>query len=154
MISGKGGRGGSDKKARSKSVRAGLKFPVARIGRYLRKAKIANRVSPGAMVYMAAVLEYLAAEVLELSGNAAHDHKRTRIIPRHIQLAVRYFNRLYQCKYHIFKLLLYVYRNDEELNKLFQNITIAEGGVLPNIHSVLLPKRSAAAKALVASQSE
>jgi hypothetical protein len=31
-------------------------------------------------------------------------------------------------------------RNDEELNKLFGGITIAQGGVLPNIHSVLVPK--------------
>lgn len=31
-------------------------------------------------------------------------------------------------------------RNDEELNQLFGSVTIAAGGVLPNIHSVLLPK--------------
>jgi len=58
---------------------------------------------------------------LELASNAARDNKKTRIILRHIQLAVR---------------------NDEELNKLLGSVTIASGGVLPNIHTVLLPKSS------------
>ena len=71
-------------------------------------------------MYLAAVLEYLTAEILELAGNAARDNKRKRIIPRHLSLAIR---------------------NDEELNELLKGVTIAEGGVLPNIQSVLLPKK-------------
>eukprot|EP00798_Chlamydomonas_sp_ICE-L_P015932 gene15932-biopygen24940 len=115
-----GGRGG--KKSVSRSAKAGLQFPVGRVARYLKKGKYAERVGAGAPVYLAAVLEYLCAEVLELAGNAARDNKKTRIIPRHIQLAIR---------------------NDEELSKLLGSVTIANGGVLPNIHSVLLPKKSA-----------
>jgi len=65
---GAGGRkgGGPKKKPVSRSVKAGLQFPVGRIGRYLKKGRYAQRVGTGAPIYMAAVLEYLAAEVLYL----------------------------------------------------------------------------------------
>ncbi|KAG8487023.1 hypothetical protein CXB51_020701 [Gossypium anomalum] len=119
-----GRKGGVKKKAVSKSVKAGLQFPVGRIARFLKKGRYAQRYGGGAPVYLAAVLEYLAAEVLELAGNAARDNKKNRINPRHVLLAVR---------------------NDEELGKLLQGVTIASGGVLPNINPVLLPKKTAAA---------
>merc|ERR1719341_3068633 len=120
------GKGGKVKgKAKSRSSRAGLQFPVGRIHRLLRKGNYAKRVGAGAPVYTAAVMEYLAAEILELAGNAARDNKKSRIIPRHLQLAIR---------------------NDEEVNKLLAGVTIAQGGVLPNIQAVLLPKKSASAK--------
>ena len=120
-MSGRGKGKSSSKKAMTKSAKAGLQFPVGRVARYLKKGRYAERIGAGAPVYLAAVLEYLAAEVLELAGSAARDNKKTRIVPRHIQLAVR---------------------NDEELSKLLAGVTIAEGGVLPNIHAVLLPKKS------------
>lgn len=33
-------------------------------------------------------------------------------------------------------------KNDEELNKLLSHVTISEGGVVPNINQVLLPKKT------------
>uniref|UniRef100_A0A914Q5U6 Histone H2A n=1 Tax=Panagrolaimus davidi TaxID=227884 RepID=A0A914Q5U6_9BILA len=91
-MSGRGGKGAKAKtggKAKSRSSRAGLQFPVGRLHRLLRKGNYAQRVGGGAPVYLAAVLEYLAAEVLELAG-----------------------------------------------------VTIAQGGVLPNINAMLLPKKT------------
>jgi len=41
--------------------------------------------------------------------------------------------------------VLLAIRNDEELGKLLAGVTIAHGGVLPNINPVLLPKKSASA---------
>ena len=87
------GRGKTGGKARAKvktcSSRAGLQFPVGRVHRLLRKGNYAQRVGAGAPVYLAAVLEYLTAEILELAGNAARDNKKSRIIPRYLQLAVQ-----------------------------------------------------------------
>ncbi|KAJ6825300.1 putative histone H2A.3 [Iris pallida] len=108
-----------------RSSKAGLQFPVGRIARFLKAGKYAERVGVRAPVYLAAVLEYLVAEVLELAENAARDNKKTRIVPRHIQLAVR---------------------NDEELSKLLGTVTIANGGVMPNIHNLLLPKKTGSSK--------
>ena len=89
-MSGRGKQGGKARaKARTHSSRAGLQFPVGRVHRLLRKGNYAERVGAGAPVYLAAVLEYLTAEILELAGNAARDNKKTRIIPRHLQLAIR-----------------------------------------------------------------
>jgi len=121
---GKGGRGKKGKKSSggsSRSSKAGLQFPVGRIHRYLKGS--APRIGAGAPVYLAAVLEYLCAEILELAGNAARDNKKSRIIPRHVQLAIR---------------------NDEELKKQAGKpslLRLVVSGVLPNFHTVLLPKK-------------
>eukprot|EP00461_Guttulinopsis_vulgaris_P001244 UN01244 len=114
-----GGKGGAKgavagSKSVSRSSRAGLQFSVSRIGRYLKQGRYAARVGSAAPVYLAAVLEYLAAEVLELAGNACREAKKSRINPRHMQLAVF---------------------QDDELRKLLRDTTIAEGGVIPTYSS-------------------
>lgn len=114
-------RGGKKKASRgSRSARAGVIFPVGRMLRFFKRGLPKYRISVGAPVYMAAVLEYLTAEILELAGNAARDNKKGRVTPRHILLAIA---------------------NDEELHQLLRGVTISAGGVLPNIHPELLSKK-------------
>merc|ERR1719209_370225 len=100
------------------SIRAGILFPVGRCLRKLKERRISGRVGKGAAVYLAVVLEYLTAEVLELAGNAARDNKRARVSARHLLLAMKY---------------------DEELSKVIDGIAFSQGGVVPSIHPVLLP---------------
>merc|ERR1712203_783001 len=114
------GKGKGRGRATSRSARAGITFPVGRVARYMRNGRYCARVGAGAPVYVAAVMECLCAEVLELAGNAAKENRRQRDTPRFILLAVR---------------------NDDELSNFFANATVAQGGVLPHIHPSLLPKR-------------
>ncbi|XP_067348549.1 core histone macro-H2A.1 isoform X2 [Channa argus] len=117
-------RGGKKKSTKtSRSTKAGVIFPVGRMLRYIKRGLPKYRIGVGAPVYLAAVLEYLTAEILELAGNAARDNKKGRVTPRHILLAIA---------------------NDEELNQLLKGVTIAAGGVLPNIHPELLAKKRGA----------
>uniref|UniRef100_A0A7S1WWR0 Histone H2A n=1 Tax=Alexandrium catenella TaxID=2925 RepID=A0A7S1WWR0_ALECA len=112
--------GKTDGKAISRSARAGVQFPVGRVHRFLKQYITHNmRVGGTAGVYVAAVMEYLSAEVLELAGNVAKDLKTKRITPRHLQLAIR---------------------GDEELDALIK-ATIAGGGVVPHIDKSLLTKK-------------
>lgn len=103
----------------SRGQRAGLQFPVTRVETVMMELATVRRKGAGAAVYFAAVLEYLCAEMLEIGGNAARDHKKVRITPRHLKLAIL---------------------NDEELRVLFKGVVMS-GGVIPHIHSSLLPKK-------------
>ncbi|NXB59592.1 H2AX protein, partial [Struthidea cinerea] len=109
--SGRGKSGGKARaKAKSRSTRARLQFPVGRVHRLLRRGHFAERVAAAAPAYLTAVLEYLRAEILDLASDVARESKKTRINPRPVMLAIR---------------------NDEQLNKLLDSVTIAQGGVLP-----------------------
>lgn len=98
----------------------GIIFPPTRMRKALKSKGYGNKVYRTAGVYAAAAIEYLVAEILELASNVARDHHVVRITPRHIMLAIRH---------------------DDELNQLIGPKTVlAKSGVVPNIHSVLLPK--------------
>merc|ERR1712192_210884 len=102
----------------TKTRRAGLVMPVAKVLDGLKKGRYAPRVRVEAAVYLAASLEYLVAEVLELAGNCSQHMKRKRITPRHIQMT---------------------FLHDSELGELTKGVIVPEGGVKPNILKELLP---------------
>ena len=82
----------SDKKSVSKSLKAGLTFPVSRVGRHIKEShctKKVKRVGQLAPVFATAVIEYLAAELLECGGKVTMDGKRKRITISDISTAVR-----------------------------------------------------------------
>jgi len=97
----------------SQASKAGLVFPPPKFRKLLKSACLAYIISAKAPVYLAAVAEYLAAEILELSGNACNDLRARGISTRHIALGIL---------------------GDEALNKLYSDLDIAGGGVIPHIH--------------------
>ncbi|CAH8435606.1 unnamed protein product [Heterobilharzia americana] len=78
---GKGGKATAKQTKKSRSTRAGLQFPVGRVHRMLRVGNYGERVGAGAPVYMAAVMEYLTAEVLELAGMLLETIRKRELFP-------------------------------------------------------------------------
>jgi len=105
----------------SKSSKAGLVMSVARVLRKLKDGQYSRRVGVTGAVYLASVLEYLVAEVLELAGNCARFYKKKRVTPRCIQLSLLH---------------------DKELADLTRGVVIPDGGVKQYIHPVLMNKGS------------
>lgn len=125
-----GGKGGAKmcpakKSSKSANKKAGLTFPVARVNRYIKKGRFAKRVGGNAPIFMAAVLEYVVAEVLEVAGNNALADKKHRLRPRHVMLAIQ---------------------EDQDLQKLLGGVTIAGAGVAPGIQEFLKPKKDKISK--------
>ena len=107
------------------NVRAGIVFPVGRIHKNLKKRapKDQSRAGVGPAVYMGAVLEYLCAEVLELSGAKTREWGMNTINPRAMKVAID---------------------EDRELKQLTRDCDMSGGGVSLT-HSKF--KRSPAKKA-------
>lgn len=104
-------------KRQTMSQASGLEFPVRRIIKHMKELNPHRIVYESAGVMMSGVIEYLCAEVLELAGNTTKTFRKKRITPRDIFLAVK---------------------NDAELDKLLEHITIMQSGAVPNIHPNLL----------------
>ena len=108
-------------KSTSQSKKAGLVFPIGRIGTALRKGRYAPRISKSASTSMAAILEYLTSEVLEVAAKAVlQRNKGKRITPRALTLAVRH---------------------DADLGALLKDVTLSRGGVVPKVEKALESKK-------------
>lgn len=111
------GRGPHKRVSREKD--AMIVFKPSTAENLIRKLSTGKtRVGKDATVFLAAVLEYIAAEVLELAGNSARDNKHVRINTRDVFLAVQ---------------------KDPELRKLYNDVILT--GNMPNIAPQYLPKK-------------
>lgn len=81
----------------------GLVFKISTVRRLLKSRNNGIRIGAGAPIYLTAILEYITAELLELSGNYCIQCKKIRIQPSHLKFAIK---------------------NDEELNQLFGDFAI------------------------------
>ena len=127
------GKMGSKKRAAaiSGATKAGIVFAPARCMRLLRQGRYSERMSAGSGAYMAGVLQYLCEELCELSGDMCESRKKKTISPEHINLALR---------------------SDHEFAKIMHMATIAQGGMLPNIHEFLQPMKKGGKSKADASQ--
>jgi histone H3/H4 len=110
-------------KGSSRQGKAGIIFPPCVAEKFLRNFGYSKvMVTSTAPVFLAAVLEYLVAEVLILASKSATNNKRIRITIRDLQLSVG---------------------EDQELSTLFDklNISFLGGGVVPFIHPCLVTKK-------------
>ena len=64
------------KKPVTQSIKAGLIFSVGRCASAFRRGRYSDRFGKGAAIFMAAVLEYISCEILELAGNLTEEHKK------------------------------------------------------------------------------
>ena len=113
----KGGKRGGGKGGKSRSAKAGLIMPVGRVHRLMKAGKFCGRYGGSAPVFMAGVLEYLAAELVHLAGNSAKDLHKKRITPRAVNLAIR---------------------GDADFAAMLSDALISGGGVMPHINKVLV----------------
>lgn len=114
--------GAARKKSVSRTTRAGLTMPVGRVHTAMKREGGLERVSGGAPIYLAAVAEYFAAEIIEVAGNLTLEAKRKRITPEDLASAVR---------------------GDRELN-VACGAVLAAGGAIKGVAKAISPPKKAA----------
>ena len=119
-------------------IGAKSKFSIGKIARFCKSGRFAERIGAGAPIYIAAVLEYLTSEIVELAEhqlkaeiNKKGNKKKQRIAPRHVMLAIQ---------------------NDPELAQLFKNSSFCGAGTVPTVNKVA--ENSKKGKKLVDTDSE
>ncbi|XP_039706411.1 histone H2A-Bbd type 2/3-like [Pteropus medius] len=75
-------------RARSRSARAELSFSVSHMERLLREGRYAQRLNWSTPIFLAAVIQYMTAKVLELAGDEAQKTGRRCITPEFLDMAV------------------------------------------------------------------
>lgn len=75
----------------------------------LKKGHYSSRISVTAAAYLAGVIDYLTAEILETAGNICHDRQRKTLAPKDINLGMRM---------------------DEEIMKMMHSVTVLQGGMV------------------------
>lgn len=110
------------KKTKSRQTKAGIIFPPSVIERFLRNFGYNKVMITGnSPVFLAAVMEYVTAQVLEGAGKISSSNDKVRITVRDMELAVA---------------------SDPELKELFNrnHLSFLGGGVVPHIHPFLLKR--------------
>ena len=118
---GKGKPATTKKPKSTTSLKAGLHLSVGRLARLMKAGRYSNRVGLLAPLYTSAVIEYLLSEVLELAIAWNKEHKKQRVTPRSIFMAVK---------------------DDPELEHLLRNCIILEAGAKEHIDEFLLKKKT------------
>ena len=105
----------------SKQSDSNIIFPVALVEKFLRGCRTFN-VSANSSIYLAAVLEYICADILQSAVIHCKNNNKARINIRDLELSIR---------------------EDYELDSLFKklNIRFIGGGVLPYIHPQVLQNK-------------
>ena len=91
-----------------KEIYAGISFPISRIQNRMRKLNANKTVTGNSAVFLAAELEYIAAEICDLAGNMCMDAGQKTLSQKHLFEAIN---------------------GDAELSKIFAAGIIHEGGV-------------------------